>query len=103
MGLPEASSASASRSLRMICSGEWRMRFIGSPPALKGENDSHIGWTSLRGAGHQGNGVSVVVGGRESRPQGEGRQVTSTSKAEEVREMRDAETVLGIIQDRGKR
>jgi hypothetical protein len=29
------------------------MRFIESPPALKGENDSHIGWTSLRGAGHQ--------------------------------------------------
>src|SRR3954467_954098 len=51
MGVPLASSTSASRSLRMICSGEWRMRFIGSPPALKGENDSHIGWISLRGAG----------------------------------------------------
>src|SRR6187401_1834980 len=51
MGVPLASSASASRSLRMICSGEWRMRFIGSPPALKGENDSHIGWTSPGGAG----------------------------------------------------
>src|SRR3954447_8080661 len=49
--VPLASSASASRSLRMICSGEWRMRFIGSPPALSGENDSHIGWTSLWGAG----------------------------------------------------
>src|SRR4028118_713333 len=53
MAPPSASSASASRSLRMICSGEWRMRFIESPPALKGENDSHIGWTSLRGAGHE--------------------------------------------------
>src|SRR3954468_15959601 len=51
MAVPLASSASASRSLRMICSGEWRIRFIGSPPALSGENDSHIGWTSLRGAG----------------------------------------------------
>src|SRR3954468_14356191 len=53
MAVPLASSASASRSLRMICSGEWRIRFIGSPPALSGENDSHIGWTSLRGAGHR--------------------------------------------------
>src|SRR6478672_8924763 len=53
MAVPLASSASASRSLRMICSGEWRMRFIGSPPALTGENDSHIGWISLRGAGHR--------------------------------------------------
>src|SRR6185437_10438736 len=53
MGVPLASSESASRSLRMICSGEWRMRFIESPPALRGENDSHIGWTSLRGAGHR--------------------------------------------------
>src|SRR3954451_3088244 len=54
MAVPLASSASASRSLRMICSGEWRMRFIGSPPALAGENDSHIGWTSLGGAGPDG-------------------------------------------------
>src|SRR3954451_18009626 len=51
MAVPLASSASASRSLRMTCSGEWRMRLIESPPALSGENDSHIGWTSLRGAG----------------------------------------------------
>src|SRR3954463_5277334 len=51
MATPLASSASASRSLRMICSGEWRIRFIESPPALTGENDSHIGWTRLRGAG----------------------------------------------------
>src|SRR4051794_21212419 len=50
--VPLASSASASRSLRMICPGECRMRFIRSPPALTGENDSHIDWTSLRGAGH---------------------------------------------------
>src|SRR4051812_12781601 len=51
MAVPLASSASASRSLRMICSGVWRIRFIGSPPALSGENDSHIGWTSPWGAG----------------------------------------------------
>jgi hypothetical protein len=44
----------------------------------------------------QGNGVSLVVGGRESRPHGEGRQVTGKPKNEEVREMRNAETVLGI-------
>ncbi len=36
----------------MICSGEWRIRFIESPPALVGENDSHTRWTSLGGAGH---------------------------------------------------
>ena len=36
----------------MICSGECRMRFVESPPALVGENDSHTRWTGLRGAGH---------------------------------------------------
>src|SRR4051812_20896722 len=62
MAVPLASSASASRSLRMTCSGEWRIRFIGSPPALKGENDSHIGWTSLRGAG-QDRPVTIGISG----------------------------------------
>src|SRR6185312_6426751 len=52
MAVPLASSASASRSLRMICSGEWRMRFMVSPSDLKGENDSHTRWTSPAGAGH---------------------------------------------------
>src|SRR6185437_12560553 len=51
MAVPLASSASASRSLRMICSGEWRMRFMVSPSDLKGENDSHTRWTSPAGAG----------------------------------------------------
>src|SRR3954462_12439297 len=50
--IPLASSASASRSLRMICSGVCRMRFIGSPPALSGENDSHTTWLKFWGAGH---------------------------------------------------
>jgi hypothetical protein len=50
----------------------------------------------------QGDGAAVVLGGRESRSQGEGRQVSGDPDGE-VREMRDAETVLGIIHDRGKR
>ena len=49
----------------------------------------------------QGDGAAVVLGGRESRPQGEGRQVSGNPDGE-VREMRSAETVLGIIHDRGK-
>src|SRR5437773_2732704 len=39
----------------------------------------------------------------DGRPHGEGGQVTLIPKNEEVRAMRNAETVLGIIQDRGKR
>ena len=46
----------------------------------------------------QGDGAAVVLGGRES--QGEGRQVSGNPDGE-VREMRSAETVLGIIHDRG--
>ena len=49
----------------------------------------------------QGDGAAVVLGGRESRPQGEGRQVSGNPDGE-VREMRSAETALGIIHDRGK-
>ena len=62
----------------------------------------------LRGAPY-GHGASVVVvgrtphqGGRENRPQGEGKQVVGPQHSE-VREMRNAETVLGVIQERGKR
>ena len=44
----------------------------------------------------QGDGAAVVLGGRES--QGEGRQVSGNPDGE-VREMRSAETVLGIIHD----
>ncbi len=42
-------------------------------------------------------------GGRESRPQGEVEQETSILNRSEVREMRNAETVLSIIRDRGRR
>ncbi len=45
-------------------------------------------------------GVTLHRGGRESRPQGEGRQGASVSGHREVREMRDAATVLGIIRER---
>ena len=50
----------------------------------------------------QGDGATVVLRGRESRLQGEGWQVLG-DLGREVREMRNAETVLGIIRERGRR
>src|SRR5262245_33870957 len=50
-----------------------------------------------------GDGAAVVVRGRESRPHGEGRQEVGMPRKDQVREMRNAETVLGIIRDRGRR
>ena len=50
----------------------------------------------------QGDGATVVLCGRESRPLGEGWQVLR-DLGREVREMRNAATILGIIRDRGKR
>ena len=49
----------------------------------------------------QGDGVAIVLRERESRLPGEGRQVSGDPTGE-VREMRTAETVLGIIHERGK-
>ena len=56
-----------------------------------------------------GNGVSIVVvgvtphqGERESRSQGEVKQVIECRSYWEVREMRRAETILSIIGERGK-
>src|SRR5215211_7624279 len=50
---PAASSASASRSLRTICSGVC-LFFIESPPfAHLGRLDSHSNWLSFWGAGHE--------------------------------------------------
>lgn len=49
-----------------------------------------------------GDGVPIVVRERESRLHGEGEQVTRFQDYK-VREMRTAETILNIIQDRGKR
>jgi hypothetical protein len=48
--VPSASSRSASRSLRMICSGVWRRRFMESS-CPSGRSDSHTSWTNLRGSG----------------------------------------------------
>src|SRR4051812_15250165 len=48
-----------------------------------------------------GDGGPVVVRGWESRPHGEAGQVGGWS-AREVRDMRDAETTLAIVQDRGR-
>ena len=50
-----------------------------------------------------GDGAPIVVRVRESRTHGEGGQVISTPRAREVLGMRDAETVLGVIRDRGTR
>src|SRR5215211_8657868 len=50
---PPASLASASRSLRTICSGECRLP-IESPPSSALEwLDSHSSWISFRGAGQR--------------------------------------------------
>ena len=80
----------------------------GAPTARS--NVSHPGNAGLpTGREPDGNGVPVVVvgvtphhGGRESRPQGEGGQVTAIPRHGEVREMRSAATVLGIIRDRAR-
>src|SRR3954454_16600331 len=44
-----------------------------------------------------GDGAPVVVRGRESRPHGEGGQATRMAQGREVREMRDADSILTII------
>jgi len=49
----------------------------------------------------QGDGAAIVLSERESRLPGEGWQV-SGDPIGEVREMRNAETILGIIHERGK-
>jgi hypothetical protein len=50
-----------------------------------------------------GDGVPIVVSDRERRSHGEGEQELWIPKHRKVREMRNAETVLGIIQERGRR
>jgi hypothetical protein len=67
--LAEANSASASRSLRMIGSGEWRIRFMTSPPARKGKNNSDTTWFMFGEQAGDGevNGGNSVTPGREMR------------------------------------
>src|SRR5262245_26862560 len=48
-------------------------------------------------------GVTPGQGGRESRPQGEGGQVTGHCGRWEVCVMQNAETVLGVLRERGRR
>jgi hypothetical protein len=50
----------------------------------------------------QGDGAAGVLRERERRAHGEGRQVSGTPHSE-GRERRNAETILGIIHDRGRR
>jgi hypothetical protein len=47
-----------------------------------------------------GDGVPIVVSERERRSHGEGEQERGIPKHRKVREMRNAETVLGIIQNK---
>ena len=48
-------------------------------------------------------GVTTGQGGRESRPQGEGGQVIGHPTDREVCVMQNAETVLGVLRERGRR
>src|SRR5215213_1140795 len=57
--LPAASFASASRSLRTICSGEYPLPIQSPPSAHLGRSDSHSSWTSFRGAGHYGARINL--------------------------------------------
>lgn len=50
-----------------------------------------------------GNGAAIVVREQESCLHGEGRQVLTIARKREVREMRIAETILGITHERGRR
>ena len=83
---------------------------MGNDPIQGGGRDTYVAletsstlgmWDRPPRREAQGDGAAVVLRGRESRPQGEGRQVSGNPDGE-VREMRSAETVLGIIHDRGK-
>src|SRR5829696_8707284 len=64
--VPAASSASAWRSLRTICSGVCLFFNFESPPSTHlGRSDSHSSWISLRGADqgpddHELNGTGAV-------------------------------------------
>src|SRR5690606_8226397 len=49
---PAFSSASASRSLLMICSGVCRLPFIENLLGQHGRKDSHNNWTTFWGADH---------------------------------------------------
>jgi translation elongation factor EF-Tu-like GTPase len=56
-----------------------------------------------KGREPQGDGAPIVVRGRESRLHGEVGQVVTKPATVKVRDMRDAETTLAIIQDRGRK
>ena len=48
-------------------------------------------------------GATTCQGGREGRPQGEGAQVIGHPKDQEVCEMQNAEAVLGVLRERGRK
>src|SRR5262249_39480450 len=58
-------------------------------------------WDHPPGREAQGDGAAIVLSARESRVPGEGRQVSRDPNSQ-VREMRNAETILGIIHERGR-
>src|SRR5215218_8117012 len=68
---PAASFASASRSLRTICSGVWRLFFTESPPpslAHLEQSDSHSSWISFRGAGQWSQNSSAHTSAKHCTP-----------------------------------
>src|SRR6266542_890415 len=80
--------------------------------AFKGTNGPPTSRSDVRHAENEGSptgrepygdGAPVLVRDRESRPHGEGGQVSGMPGKGEVREMRNAETVLGIVHNRGRR
>jgi hypothetical protein len=66
----------------------------GTYGALDTSDDTGI-WDHPPRREAQGDGAAIVLGERESRLRGEGRQVSGDPLGE-VREMRNAETILGI-------
>jgi group II intron reverse transcriptase/maturase len=72
----------------------------GTYVALDTSDDTGI-WDHPPRREAQGDGAAIVLRERESRLPGEGRQVSGNPLGE-VREMRNAETILGIIHERGQ-
>ena len=83
---------------------------MSGPPKSRSTRTAGTNVGSPKGRESYGDAVPVVVagvttcqGGRESRPQGEGEQVIGHHEDREVCVMQNAETVLGVLRERGRR
>jgi hypothetical protein len=94
VGLPQSSGAQERYPVRVS------KEMSGSLSRARTYKPVNVG--SPKGREPYGDRVPVVVRGRESRPQGEGAQVTGHNN-QEVCEMQNAETVLGVLRDRGRK